>query len=352
MSETLIKWVIAMNQLGLGYLYLNPDEKYAYDSLLRALSNHRTSCDISTVKRTVDILKVMSIVMGDNPNIIYFDKTLLRTMSGLFVKQISFAGCVPSNQAKKKEEQLKKALDDAAWEIDKEAHNDKEILQGITEYLQRNVVYDYDEYSSNMKMIARTKFPDAHNAYGALVNHRAVCDGFSSAYALIAQYFGFRCMLAQGKSSYNRGGKVNHAWNIVEYENKFYHIDTTWDANTYAVSKRYSYIYFGLDDDEIMLDHDWDCHYTPICNANKLSYFWSNGLVAQSESQIESIIVRELKKGKTDVNIRISVEIRIDSNSNQYWIRILPGIMGKAGIMKAFQYIWNEHARCLAIYIN
>lgn len=339
-----------MNQLGLGYKYLNSKEQAAYEILFSALSQHETSCDITGIKHGVDILKVMSTVMGDNPEIIYFNKTLLRMSSGMFVKRLSFTGCIPRSQIKKKEKELKDAVNDAVWEIDKIAHNDKEILQGISEYLQRNVVYDYDEYASNTKAIPKLKFPDSHNAYGALVKHKAVCDGFSSAYAIIAKSFGFRNMLVEGKSSFETGKKVDHEWNIVEYENCFYHIDTTWDTNAYAVSKNYSYVYFGLDDNEIALDHEWNYHYTPICNDNKLSYYWSNGLVAQSNSQIENIIKREFKKNKNDIRIRISDSI--DIKSNEYWNNVLPEIMGSLRIFQAFKYIWDDNTRCLMIYLN
>lgn len=264
-----------MYDLGLGYLYLNPEEQIAYEVLLDALKKYSTCCDISSVERSVDISKVVSTVLGDHPNIIYFNKTQLRTMSGVFIKQLSFTGCIPKKQIIKKEQQLKAAIEEAVWDIDKNSRSDKEILQGITEYLQRSVRYDYDELSSIMKRSAKVKFPDSHNAYGALVNHKAVCDGFSSAYAAIAQSFGFRCMMVEGKSSHDNSAKVNHAWNIVDYENNFYHIDAAWDANAYEVSKHYSYIYFGQDDDGFLLDHDWDYHYTPKCNANKLSIFTS-----------------------------------------------------------------------------
>ena len=93
-----------------------------------------------------------------------------------------------------------------------------------------------------------------------------------------------------------------------------------------------------------------DYHYTPICKGNKLSYYWSNGLVVQSESQIETIIKREFKKGKSEVRIRISGGINIDGS--KYWTDKLPQIMSSAGIYKAFKYMWNEHARCLIIYLN
>lgn len=339
-----------MNQLGLGYLHLNPDEKFAYDLIYQTFLNHDSSCDISKVKRNVNTVKIIQTVLGDNPSIVYFNKTLLRTMSGIFGKQMSLAGCLTKIQAIKKEEQLKKALEDAVWQIDKSAHNDREILQGITEYLQKNVLYDYDELNSISR--GRSRFHNSHNAYGALINRKAVCDGFSSAYSLIAQFFGFKTMLVEGKSSYNNTGKVDHAWNIVEYENKFYHIDATWDANTYAVSKKISYSYFGLDDDEISLDHDWDYHYTPICNSNKLSYYWCNGLVAQSESQIESIIVRELRKCNTSIHLRILDSIALPMDADKYWAQLLPIMFGTAGVYRTFKYIWSKHTRCLSVFIE
>ena len=159
------------------------------------------------------------------------------------------------------ETKLQKALEDAVWEIDKKARNDKEILMGISEFLQYNVIYDKDELICNSR--GKSKYPESHNAYGALVNHKAVCDGFSNAYALIAQYFGIKCMVVEGKSSYQRNTRVEHAWNIVEYEGEYFHIDATWDTNRYEVIKTYSYDYFGLDDDEISVDHEWDYHKTP-----------------------------------------------------------------------------------------
>lgn len=336
-----------MSKLGLGYWQLKPGEQTAYMILEEALVNRCATCDISHISNKTNIMKVIQTVLGDNPQIVYFNNTKLKMKSGLLTKQLDFSINLGKRQIQMKEEQLRKAVEDAAWNIDKSARNDRELLQGISEYLQKSVAYDYDEL--NYLSRRKSRDPDAHNAYGALVNRRAVCDGFSFAYALLSQYFGIRCMVVSGNSSYHNSGEVNHAWNIVEYEKSFYHIDATWDANTYGRSGYYSYDYFGLDDDEIALDHDWDFNNTPPCNKSKLSYYWWNRLVIQSESQIGDMICKELKKGNKVVRMRISSGISLPDDFESYLGRNIPEVCGRAGICVSFRYMWNESTRCLMI---
>lgn len=224
-----------MNENGIGYVFLNKDEQFAYALFEEALKKKSTLCDISSVKSNVNLMKVLTIVLGDNPDITYFNKTMIRTLGNFFGKQVSFVGCLNRKQSEQCDSQLKRALEDAVWEIDKNAKYDKVILMGISRYLQRNVKYDMDELNSSAH--GKSKSPMSHNAYGELVNHLAVCDGFSNAYALIAQYFGMKCMLVEGKSSYHRSSKIDHAWNIVEYEGEYFHVDSTWEPIHTKLSK-------------------------------------------------------------------------------------------------------------------
>jgi len=113
--------------------------------------------------------------------------------------------------------------------------------------LQENVRYDKQELIASSS--GRSKNPNSHNAYGALLNGLAVCDGFSSAFNLLAQKLGFECMLATGRSNHRSAGSVEHAWNIVKVKNKCYHMDVTWDTNQYNEFKEHSYDYFALDDE-------------------------------------------------------------------------------------------------------
>lgn len=339
-----------MNEFGLGYAYLNRDEQFAYDLFLDALTRKATACDISRVKRNVNLMKVLNTVLGDNPSIIYFNKTMIKTLGGFLGKQMSFVGCMNKKMAEQCDLQMKKALEDAVWEIDKNARNDKEILMGISEFLQRNVKYDMDELNSSSR--GKSKSPMSHNAYGALVNHLAVCDGFSSAYALIAQYFGMKCMLVEGKSSYNSSSKIEHAWNVIEYEKEYFHIDSTWDTNAYETLKAYSYNYFGLDDDEIAVDHEWDISTTPKCNSNKLSYYVSNGLYAYSESQIEDIITKLMKCHKNVIQLKVSPQVVLSGDGQKQLERIMMSAVSRSCFTKPYQYAWQPSTRCLIITLE
>ncbi len=336
-----------MNTYGLGYGQLNKDEQVAYGLFEEAMRRQAASCDISRVKRNVNIMEVLATVLGDNPDIIYFNKTMIRTIGSFYSKQMNFVGCLNKRQAEQCGIQLKKALENAVWEIDKNAKNDKEILMGISEFLQRNVKYDTDELKSIERGKSRT--PMSHNAYGALVNHLAVCDGFASAFSLIAQYFGMKGMLVKGKSSYRHTSKVDHVWNIMEYQGEFFHIDATWDTNTYETTHMYSYDYFGLDDDEIAVDHEWDFRSTPKCGSQKLSYFIANHLYAYSESQIEDIISKHIKYRNKTMQLKISPAISMGSNPLKYLEEKIMSAASRSGYTSQFYYTWQEATRCLTI---
>lgn len=336
-----------MNDFRLRYTYLNKEEQFVYGLFLEALRKKATECDISGVKKDVNLVMVLNAVLGDYPEIIYFDKSEITTIESLFGKKLSFAGCMNKRQAEQYDDQLRKALEDAVWEIDKNAKNDKEILMGISEFLQRNVEYDMEE--SNRSSRKKSKSPMSHNAYGALVNHKAVCDGFSSAYSLIAQYFGMRCMVIEGKSSYQSMENTGHAWNIIEYDNAYYHIDSTWDANIYHTTQYYSYDYFGLDDNEIAVDHEWDIHTAPKCDSNKLSYFLSNGLYAYSESQIEDIILKKMKYRNKVIRLKISPSVALVGDVEKYLDKILNSVKSRSYVRNSYHYLWNSELRCLTI---
>ncbi len=61
-----------------------------------------------------------------------------------------------------------------------------------------------------------------YDAYGAIVNGKAVCEGYTLAYMYLLNQVGI-------KSRFCSSAALGHAWNIVTIGGKEYHIDTTWD---------------------------------------------------------------------------------------------------------------------------
>lgn len=90
-------------------------------------------------------------------------------------------------------------------------------------------------------------------AYGALVEGRAVCSGYSKAFKLLCNRLGLSCRTVNGQSM-----GVGHMWNLVRIDGSWYHVDVTWDdpVTSNSNSDRISYDYFNLTDEWIALDHD------------------------------------------------------------------------------------------------
>lgn len=237
---------------------------------------------------------------------------------------------------------IQNAVEEAAWEIDKSARNDIEIIRGISEYLQRNVKYDYKMYNIVYH----------HEAYGALVSRCAVCDGYAKAFKLIAEYLGFKSWVVSGSKKDLSALFVGHAWNIIEYNGKCYHIDATWDSNFYESLGTYSYAYFGLSDDEMLKDHMWKFISTPRCNGHELSYYYVYKLQASSEGQIFDILVRCFKQKGNTVRVRVNDGISLGKNEQEFMAKKLDEACRRAGITCSYTYSWQKEQRCLTVLLN
>ncbi len=79
------------------------------------------------------------------------------------------------------------------------------------------------------------------NSYGALVNGKAVCEGYTRAFKCAMDKLGIPCEIVQGYASYE-GGLEPHAWNAVKIDNVWYGVDVTWNDST---GKAESYLLRG-----------------------------------------------------------------------------------------------------------
>lgn len=65
--------------------------------------------------------------------------------------------------------------------------------------------------------------PCSQNAYGALVQRRAVCKGIAKAYQLLLNLGNIPCILVEGSLD----GVMKHVWNLVFWEDSWLHVDVT-----------------------------------------------------------------------------------------------------------------------------
>ena len=151
-----------------------------------------------------------------------------------------------------------------------------EKAKAVHDYLVTYVVYDGGDQTR------------CHTADGALVDHRAVCDGYAKAFMLVMQNLGYPCQLVYGWAG------EYHAWNVVCLDGAWYQMDVTWDdpyvngvSYGYGDGSNLSYSYFLLNDASMYADHSVMWEYNPdgvpSCTSTA-GMEWINGILTTSYS--------------------------------------------------------------------
>jgi len=89
-------------------------------------------------------------------------------------------------------------------------------------------------------------------AYLGLKEGKTVCQGYALLTYRMLKEAGITNQIAEGKA----GGQL-HAWNVVNLDGKWYHLDTTWDDPVPDQKGKVSYHYYLRTDKQLRTDHQW-----------------------------------------------------------------------------------------------
>lgn len=109
---------------------------------------------------------------------------------------------------------------------------DYEKETAINEYLCSTIEYDEDalaDAEKNNYTSVSEEFNDSFTAYGALLNGKCVCAGYSAAFKLLADEAGLDSIVVTGMME----GTLAHAWNKVKVEDNWEIVDVTNNDNEY-----------------------------------------------------------------------------------------------------------------------
>ncbi|HIU44122.1 MAG TPA: S-layer homology domain-containing protein [Candidatus Ventrousia excrementavium] len=167
-------------------------------------------------------------------------------------------------------EEVQAMAEDIAAEVVTSGMSDYEAAKALHDYLVLNCAYDMHYYSGNIPA-------ESYTAYGALANGTAVCAGYAKAYQALLEAVGIPCEYVTG---YGNGG--SHAWNLVQIDGEWYHVDATWDD---PVPNREGYVrydYFLKSDAYMGRDHsNWQ--QKQVCTSTR----YDNADLPDTEEQAE-----------------------------------------------------------------
>lgn len=146
---------------------------------------------------------------------------------------------------------------------------DTQITEGMSDYEKELALHDYlithCKYSENT---AQPSDSDIYRAYGALVNQDAVCNGYAEALQLL-----FACVGIQSKFVVGTADGVDHAWNLVNIDNKWYHLDATWDDPIPDQGEKVLHPYFNVSDAIMGQNHTWEHENYPAAYSMDANYY-------------------------------------------------------------------------------
>ena len=120
---------------------------------------------------------------------------------------------------------------------------------------KEKLIHDY--IVTNIDYCEEEKYGDA---YSALYYGKTKCDGYAMLTYKMLKAAGIENIIVTNE---------DHAWNVVKINDKWYHLDTTWDD---AKKKDYGfYRYYNLTDDEILETRNYNNVYGIECTSNYIA---------------------------------------------------------------------------------
>lgn len=178
----------------------------------------------------------------------------------------------------------------------------------IHDYLVSNIKYELGD--------------DAiYNAYDALINGTAVCNGYAECFKTFMDMLGIECIAISGSA-----GEELHIWDLVKLDGEWYHVDVTWDDPING-SGSIEHTYFNITDSDIIRDHTWDSTVYPAAigtrhsypNIKKLPYFLK-------QDDIASFLLNSLKNRENIIEFVATTSLDLKS------------IIEKCGINVTYSY--------------
>ena len=149
-----------------------------------------------------------------------------------------------------------------------------------TEYEKAKFVYQY--------LIENTEYvldaDNNQNICSVFLNGCSVCQGYAKGAQYLLHELGVNAALVTGTADFGE----EHAWNIVEIDGKYYHMDVTWGDASYTLqgqetslkqtTPEINYEYLCIPDSQLFLTHKPDTELQlPVCDSLDANYYVMEG---------------------------------------------------------------------------
>lgn len=215
-------------------------------------------------------------------------------------------------------------------------------------YIVDNCVYD-SEAAEISEIVGNES-----DAYGVLVDKKAVCSGYSRAFQLLCERLGLECVNITGI-----GRELAHQWNCVKIDGEWYNVDVTWNdykqtglENGYLIlsdeqfypDHTASKLYSQVSDEEFLQNPENYNTFIPECGSEKYNYFRMSYPVlydfgGENYDEISSALAVAIKNG--DETYSFVIDDSLDFESAAY--KLIEGGYALAYLNSAKNMLWDQY---------
>lgn len=289
-------------ETGYAYGMLSREKQTLYLEIRDALLQFEEDVKLSSCDKE-EISHVFQCVLNDHPEIFYVDGyTYTEYTLGTILKKITFTGTYrySCEEIEEKQRQIDNYVN----------HFLEELPEGADDYAK--VKYTYEYLIHHTEYDAATQ--DNQNICSVFIEGRSVCQGYAKATQYLLNKVGVFATLVLGRVV----GGEGHAWNLVQIDDQYYYVDTTWgDASYQAVGgaagypgekiPTINYDYLCVSTEQMNLTHTLDnVVELPECNSMDANYYVKEGFyfTGWDQEKIEHIFEEEYEKGSAYVTLK------------------------------------------------
>lgn len=187
------------------------NEEETMEYLYKQMKERITSIDVQAYNIPRDKVRdVISGVLNENPDLYYVNSGFSYSATTTKIEKLIITYNTTLNNAA-----WQQGVDAALASVDS-GMTDLQKAIVLHDYLAVNCEYDYENYQAN------TLPGESYSAYGVFAKRTAVCQGYALAYKYLLNQEGIDCYMVTSD-------KMNHAWNLIKLDGKYYQVDVTWD---------------------------------------------------------------------------------------------------------------------------
>ena len=244
---------------------LTVPQKDAYQRIVYGVTAKQSTIDCGTVSGK-DALTAWVAVDNDHPELFYIGHTASARSRNVFNLSygmitmteiiLSFSYNISAISICEKKLAL---VREQVHRLAQSCATDREKVLMVAEYVVRNTEYRIDHVLNQ-------------NAAASLCYGIAQCSGYSKAVKYLLDYLDVPCIYVTGDADDGRGGSGPHAWNMVQLDGEYYHVDVTFmDGSNPDERGALRQVYLFYDDSDMSKDHRWDRRKYPACTDASIS---------------------------------------------------------------------------------